>query len=167
MTLKGTCRRLPIAPLRTIAIAIHVVPTNMMGIASRQLSPTASIDPAVCRVERFIRSVLQYARIVHSDQVRIGTGTGSMSGLVRTPSGAMALGCLGSSHASIDVIRRLASCIFMPLILTLKLFESSRRPKMPSPSQYSNEVVVKHGLLRKSRCANNLVGAQLQNNKPL
>src|SRR3978361_428544 len=70
------------APLRTIGTATQEVPTTMMGMASRQLRPTAMTEEAVSQVPRLIVSVAQYAIQVHKVHVWYLGGTGSISALV-------------------------------------------------------------------------------------
>jgi len=77
------------------------------GIASLQLNPTAIILDAVCHVPKLIVSVAQYAIQVHILQVWCSIGTGSISALVHTCSGANADFCFGSSHALTLVMRAL------------------------------------------------------------
>lgn len=74
-------------------------------MASLQLKPTARMAEAVSQVPKLMVSVAQYAIQVHIVQVWFSTGTGSISSLVQTYSGARADFCFGNCHAE-TVVKR-------------------------------------------------------------
>lgn len=126
------------APLRTVGMALHMLATRVMITASVAVRPVRAScasakglavgikerkeglpmvrmeEPAV-HVEIVTKSENQYVMKASFPQVRFSTGTGSMSGLVHTYSGATLLSCFSSFQLEGSVIlRRAFSLAAMP-----------------------------------------------------